>query len=185
MSIAFTLFLWLWTLVGSNLKNTFAIEACKQVVLDQGSGKCIPGVKKSQAIWTDRNYAFTTAPTDILSGRWGYISSGMDSKGPPCKPMRLDGKEMPEYQGGFQGTLKSDLVVGICCANHHTGLEREGEGIFPRVNDKKNFPGIDWHLHDGKFAISEHGGEPCTFFEAVVKAGTCKSPPPPLPAVGL
>ena len=31
---------------------------------------------------------------------------------------------------------------------------------------------IDWVLHPGTFAISQHGGEPCTFFQAVVPAGS-------------
>ena len=31
---------------------------------------------------------------------------------------------------------------------------------------------IDWVLHPGTFAISQHGGEPCAFFQAVVPAGS-------------
>ena len=98
-----------------------AEEACKQVswqAANQGSGTCTAPVRKDTTIWTDRDYAFTSAPTNMLGGVWSYVSSGMDSKGPPCKPSdkaRGDGKDMPEYQGGFHGTLKPDYVVGISC----------------------------------------------------------------------
>ena len=143
-------------------------------------------------MWADRNYEFLTGPTNFLAGRWGYIQSKLSSG--PCKPADLKNikdlgtkksggartwDSMGEYGGGFEGTLKTDLVVGICCANHHTSLEAAGEGIFPRVNGQKSVAGITWKVHPGKFSMSNHRGkaedDACTFFEAEVKAGSCES----------
>ena len=126
----------------------------------------------------DRKYAFVDAPKDILNEGWTYISSAMDSGNPPCLPKTFN---MPEYQGGFKGKIPEGALVGICCANHHDQFEL-ADGEFPVVNAvadaaKKavsGVAGIKWYKHAGTFEISNHGGEPCTFYEAAIPAGECK-----------
>ena len=105
-------------------------------------------------LWRDRNYAWITAPADILDGRWTYIRPALETNsGAPCPS-----------EGGFSGTLEVAAVVAICCANHCG----DGQNMPTSVPELANSA---WTTHPGTWALSGHGGEPCTFYENRAPAG--------------
>ena len=57
--------------------------------------------------------------------------------------------------------LAQEAVVAICCANHCGSQNMPSSGAAR----------LDWTQHPGTFAITGHGGAPCTFFESQVSAG--------------
>jgi hypothetical protein len=58
--------------------------------------------------------------------------------------------------------LAEEAVVAICCANHC------GNENMPSSGTAR----LEWTQHPGTFAITGHGGAPCTFFESQVSAGS-------------
>ena len=74
--------------------------------------------------------------------------------GSPCKT-----------EGGFDGEIKATADVAICCANHDCGTNLPVSSA----------PVGGWYQHSGKYSITNHGVQPCTFFEAKnVKPGKYK-----------
>jgi hypothetical protein len=122
---------------------------CKSIE-GEGAGTCTQTITASTNIWTDRSYAWGEAPSDLLGGDWAYRSSPM-STGPIC-----------DTEGGFKGNVKEKSLVAMCCASHCGSIN------VPTVHGVAEF---EWYTHDGAFAISNHGGEPCTFYEALVEPG--------------
>ena len=121
--------------------------ACGSITSSQGD--CIEGVGADVKLWSNRDYAFIDAPSDVLGGQWTY------------QRVNLDGDRPCGAEGGFDGTISEKANVAICCANH-CGSENTPTGAG------------DWFEHAGSFAISQHGGEPCTFYETRLEAGDYK-----------
>jgi hypothetical protein len=71
-------------------------------------------------------------------------------------------------EGGFNGNIAGPATIAICCANHcgraNTPIDQDVLGSNPQST-------MTWTVHPGTFAITNHGGEPCTFFETQVPAG--------------
>eukprot|EP01046_Picozoa_sp_COSAG06_P018904 COSAG06_NODE_1330_length_9845_cov_6.248204_2_plen_1304_part_00 len=128
--------------------------ACTAIHPGNAADECIKGVQQMDTLWRDRDYGWTTAPADILDGRWTYVRPALEvGEGAPCP-----------NEGGFAGTLDQPAVVAICCANH-CGDENtptaESDGVA-----------LSWTIHPGTWALSGHGGEPCSFYEARLPVGT-------------
>ena len=82
---------------------------CSSLVATTVDSECVPGVGEGVALWSDRDYSFTTfgAPGDILDGQWSYVRVALEvSDGAPC-----------EHEGGFRGSVAEPCIAAICCAN--------------------------------------------------------------------
>ena len=115
-------------------------------------GASFTGHSGTLELWSDRHYAWITAPGDIMDGEWTYMRVALEtSAGAPCS-----------HEGGFHGTLTSDSAVAVCCANHcgRTNVPTDASTV--------------WVEHPGKWSITQHPGEPCTFYEGRVHAGPVK-----------
>ena len=115
-------------------------------------GASFTGHSGTLELWSDRHYAWITAPGDIMDGEWTYVRVALEtSAGAPCS-----------HEGGFHGTLTSDSAVAVCCANHcgRTNVPTDASTV--------------WVEHPGKWSITQHPGEPCTFYEGRVHAGPVK-----------
>ena len=76
--------------------------------------ECIDNVAADHMLWMDRTYAWTTGPSDILTGGWSYFRVSLEpGAGAPCSdpanPTR-NGRE-----GGFNGNIARDATIAICC----------------------------------------------------------------------
>ena len=115
----------------------------------------------------DRSYAWTTGPSDVLAGGWVYFRVSLEpGSGAPCSDPAnptANGRE-----GGFDGNIAVPATIAICCANH---CGRANTPIDKDVLTDSPSSTMTWWVHPGTFAISNHGGEPCTFFETTVAAG--------------
>ena len=119
--------------------------------------ECIQGITQAQLLWSDRDYAWQTAPADILSGGWTYVRVPLETgSGAPCAT-----------EGGFQGSIQTQATVAVCCANH-CGSINTPVGVT-----------ANWSPHPGSYTITQHDGSPCTFYETRLQAGVynicCKS----------
>ena len=124
---------------------------CATIHLALESDECITGAQTFDTLWRDRNYGWVTGPADILDGRWTYIRPALETgSGAPCPS-----------EGGFRGALDQAAVAAICCANHCGSSNEPSSTGDPQT----------WTLHPGTWAISGHGGEPCSFFETRLAAG--------------
>jgi len=103
---------------------------------------------KGVTLWKDRQYAFTTAPSGVLSSSTKYFRPYLESGKQPCP-----------REGGGKLSFSAPATVYMCCANH-----------CGRTN--KPTGGGSWKQMGGSYAITRHGGTPCTFYEAKVSAGT-------------
>jgi hypothetical protein len=113
--------------------------------------QCYDDIQADTHIWQDRSYAWTNGPSDIIGGGWSYFSVPLETgNGAPCP-----------HEGGFNGNIAAAATIAICCANHCNAVNTP---VDPTNT-------LAWTVHPGTFAISNHGGEPCTFFEAQVPAG--------------
>ena len=109
-------------------------------------------INTNLAAWTDRSYAFQeySFPT---SG-YDYHSSPMSTGAKPCST-----------EGGGQFTTNKATSVIIGCANHCGGAAVvTGAASYSPVGRSG--------VHQGGYALSNHGGSPVDFFEADVGAGT-------------
>lgn len=106
-------------------------------------------MSRGSAAWTDRSYGFLSAPGQLLSGGYSYQMVEMDGN-PPCS-----------NEGGFVGSVSRTSTVAICCAMHH------GPQPGPRGNGVSG-----WRRVGGTYALSNHGGTPCGFWEGTLSANT-------------
>lgn len=113
-----------------------------------GALQCVQAVGPSQRLWSDRQYAWTNGPSDILDGVWSYVMVPLEAgSGAPCTT-----------EGGFRGAVAEEATVAVCCANHCAG-----DPIPTGANG--------WQEHPGQWSIDGHPGTPCTFFETRIPAG--------------
>jgi len=120
-------------------------------IATETAAECNFSVGSSAPLWSDRDYAWIEGPTDILSNKWTYMQVALEvGSGAPCP-----------HEGGFRGAIREDAVVAVCCANHCGQSNRPMGSLQDDV----------WTEHPGTWAITGHGGAPCTFFESRVKAG--------------
>ena len=48
--------------------------------------RCVAGVTQGETLWEDRDYAWITAPADIMDGVWTYIKVPLEAgSGAPCQ----------------------------------------------------------------------------------------------------
>ena len=107
-----------------------------------GALQCVQAVGASQRLWSDRQYAWTDGPSDILDGVWSYVMVPLEAgSGAPCPT-----------EGGFRGAVAEEATVAVCCANHCAG-----NPVPTGANG--------WQEHPGQWSIDGHPGTPCTFFE--------------------
>ena len=64
-----------------------------------------------------------------------------------------------QYEGGFKGRINEVATVAVCCANH-CGSINTPTGVSTQ-----------WSPHPGTFSITQHDGEPCTFYETRLQPG--------------
>lgn len=113
-----------------------------------GALQCVQAVGPSQRLWSDRQYAWTDGPTDILDGVWSYVMVPLEAgSGAPCPT-----------EGGFRGAVAEEATIAVCCANHCAG-----NPVPTGANG--------WQEHPGQWSIDGHPGTPCTFFETRIPAG--------------
>ena len=161
---------WGWTYMFS-LRCTGSTKptvSCDQVSQPNVSPtECYDGVSTDVPLWMDRSYAWTTGPSDVLAGGWVYFRVSLEpGSGAPCSDPAnptANGRE-----GGFDGNIAVPATIAICCANH---CGRANTPIDKDVLTDSPSSTMTWWVHPGTFAISNHGGEPCTFFETTVAAG--------------
>ena len=145
---------------------------------DVDPSECIDGVTPDVGLWlnpqNNRDYQWTSAPTDMLGGGWGYAKASLEpSQGGPCAtPSSVNnniwydpgnvGVGQAARKGGFRGTIGAAATIAICCANHcgRTNVPTDASTV--------------WVEHPGKWSITQHPGEPCTFYEGRVHAGPVK-----------
>eukprot|EP00947_MAST-08B_sp_MAST-8B-sp1_P000266 g266.t1 len=103
-------------------------------------------------LWNNRNYAWRGAPGGLLTGGENWVYQRVNLNGGP-----VGGRE-----GGFDGTLKKPAKVAVCLANH-----------CGRTNVPDDaYQSLRWSKISGSgYAISNHGGSPCTFWQADAQAG--------------
>jgi hypothetical protein len=107
-----------------------------------GALQCVQAVGASQRLWSDRQYAWTDGPSDILDGVWSYVMVPLEAgSGAPCPT-----------EGGFRGAVAEEATVAVCCANHCAG-----NPVPTGANG--------WQEHPGQWSIDGHPGTPCTCFE--------------------
>ena len=103
---------------------------------------CVESPSAAQALWSDRQYSWIAAPAGMLQGNWTYLQTPLETgAGAPCP-----------REGGFSGMIATEAVVAICCANHCGSENMPTSGTA----------NLDWVQHPGTFAITGHGGAPCT-----------------------
>ena len=137
---------------GSRSGALYCASLTVDITAQASSGtRCVAAVLGSEALWSDRDYAWTTGPADVLDGAWTYMRVPLEvGHGAPCP-----------NEGGFRGTVGETATVAICCANHcNMGLN------VPVSSD-----GATWVQHPGTFSITGHNGEPCSFYETRVVPG--------------
>ena len=151
---------------------------------DVDPSECIDGVTPDVGLWlnpqNNRDYQWTSAPTDMLGGGWGYAKASLEpSQGAPCAtPSSVNnniwydpgnvGVGQAARKGGFRGTIGAAATIAICCANHCGETNTPVDQDLLSDNPSST---IDWVMYPGSFGISRHSGEPCTFFQASVPAG--------------
>ena len=98
---------------------------------------CTEAVAPGTPLWTDRDYSFVNAPSDILDGKFTYNTGKLEVDRNSCTEFgtREDGRPNDVCisgfdpsspgdgaacgtEGGWQGTVDQRSVIAICCANH-------------------------------------------------------------------
>eukprot|EP01052_Picozoa_sp_SAG31_P002850 SAG31_NODE_103_length_25164_cov_12.124317_18_plen_374_part_00 len=136
---------------------------------------CVEGAQALDELWRDRHYGWVTAPADILDGQWTYMQVAMEhSQGAPCNdPAHPDNNGR---EGGFKGTTTTDSIAAICCANHcgseNTPVDNGGDPSDSTPVSASPTSALSWTVHPGTYAISDHDGQPCTFYETQLPPGT-------------
>jgi len=127
-------------------KTKGALSCDKILTTKSYPNVCVYKVTKSNSVlWINRNYGWTTAPSQLLSGHWTYVR------------VNLDGTRPCANEGGWKGQVTETTDIAICCANHC------GKTNLPYITGDASYP---WYKHSGSFSITQHGGSPCTFYEA-------------------
>ena len=134
---------------------------------DVSPTECHDGVGLDVPLWMDRDYAWINGPSDILDGEWTYFRVSLEpGAGAPCSDPAHPNQNGRE--GGFRGNIAVPATIAICCANHcgssNTPIDQDVLSENPQTT-------MSWFVHPGTFAISGHGGAPCTFYETNVPAG--------------
>ena len=129
--------------------------------------QCYDDVAADVPLWMDRNYAWTTGPTDVLTGGWTYFRVSLEPQaGAPCSDPQNPTQNGRE--GGFNGNIAKPATIAICCANHCGSTNTPIDLDVLTANPQST---LTWIVHPGTFAITGHGGAPCTFYETTVPQG--------------
>lgn len=127
-------------------KDPYRVGQCPLIIATGGKyGKCFGGVSASQQIWTDRTYEFIKAPGDLLGGDWAYQQVELAGN-PPCP-----------NEGGFKGKVEASGTVVACLSTHCENNEPTGS--------------LSWQRVGKTYSVSNHGGNPCKFYQTYVEAG--------------
>ena len=85
---------------------------------------------------------------------------------PPVEDLLDPSRPLIPYEPRDQ--IAVPATIAICCANHcgssNTPIDQDVLSENPQTT-------MSWFVHPGTFAISGHGGAPCTFYETNVPAG--------------
>lgn len=126
--------------------DPYRVGQCPLIAATGGKyGKCFGGVSAPQNIWTDRSYQFIKAPGDLLGGEWAYQQVELEGN-PPC-----------HNEGGFKGKVEASGSVVVCLSTHCENNEPTGPLAWQRVGRT--------------YSVSNHGGDPCKFYQSYVEAG--------------
>ncbi len=129
--------------------------------------QCYDNVGADVPLWMDRSYAWIDGPNDVLMGGWTYFRVSLEPQaGAPCSDPANPNQNGRE--GGFNGNIAKPATVAICCANHCGSVNTPIDQDVTTANPQST---LTWVVHPGTFAITGHGGEPCTFFETAIPAG--------------
>ena len=120
--------------------------------------QCYDGVGADVPLWMDRNYAWTSGPSDLIGGGWTYFRVSLEPQaGAPCSDPANPNQNGRE--GGFNGNIAVVATVALCCANHCGSANTP---IDQGVTTSSPSSTLTWTVHPGSYSITGHGGEPCT-----------------------